>query len=51
VTPPGGATYAIDHAAYTFILDRRGRYRDHIPPGTPSGRTAEMLREALAEGR
>ena len=26
VPQPGGAGYVIDHAAFTFILDRRGRY-------------------------
>lgn len=45
--PRGSKEYVIDHAAYTFILDREGRYRSFIPPGTPSGRTAEMLREAI----
>jgi len=49
VTPPGSSTYVIDHAAFTFILDRRGKYLSFIPPGTPSGRTAEMLREAISE--
>ena len=46
--PRGAKEYVIDHAAYTFILDRQGHYRAFIPPGTPSGRTAEMLREELA---
>lgn len=46
VPRPGGG-YDIEHAAYTFILDREGRYRDYIPPGTPAGRTEQMLREAL----
>jgi cytochrome oxidase Cu insertion factor (SCO1/SenC/PrrC family) len=42
--------YEIEHAAFTFILDRDGRYVDYIPPGTPAGRTEQMLREALENG-
>lgn len=45
---PGGG-YAIDHAAFTFVLDREGRYVAFVPPGTPAGRTREMLREAVEE--
>ena len=43
--------YAIEHAAYTYVLDRKGRFREAIPPGTPSGRMAEVFREALAADR
>ena len=43
--------YAIEHAAYTYVLDRKGRFREAIPPGTPSGRMAEVFREALAPDR
>jgi protein SCO1/2 len=45
----GTGTYAIDHTAYTFLLDREGRFVILFPPGTESGRMAEMLREQLAE--
>lgn len=44
---PGTKTYAIDHTAYTFLLDRRGRFVILFPPGTPAGRIAFMLREQL----
>ena len=27
--------YLIDHAAYTFLLDRSGKYVMFFPPGTP----------------
>jgi cytochrome oxidase Cu insertion factor (SCO1/SenC/PrrC family) len=45
---PGTETYVIDHTAYTFLLDRDGRFVSLFPPGTPSERMAVMLREQLA---
>jgi cytochrome oxidase Cu insertion factor (SCO1/SenC/PrrC family) len=39
--------YSVEHAAYTYVIDRRGRFREAIPPGTPSRRMAEVFREAL----
>lgn len=45
VQMPGAKTYAIDHTAYTFLLDRDGKFVILFPPGTESGRMAEMLRE------
>lgn len=48
VTPPGSKTYVIDHTAYTFLLDREGRFVSLFPPGTPPARMAVMLREHLA---
>jgi protein SCO1/2 len=44
---PGSRTYAIDHTAYTFLLDREGRFASLFPPGTPAGRMAVMVREQL----
>ena len=44
---PGTTTYTIDHAAFTFVLDREGRYVAFLPPGTPPERMAVMLREQL----
>ena len=44
----GTKTYAIDHTAYTFLLDREGRFVILFPPGTEAGRMVEMLREQLA---
>jgi cytochrome oxidase Cu insertion factor (SCO1/SenC/PrrC family) len=46
VPRPGGG-YDMEHAAFTFVLDREGRYADYLPPGTPAGRTTEVLREAI----
>ena len=45
---PGTKTYVIDHTAYTFLLDREGRFVSLFPPATPPGRMAVMLREQLA---
>jgi protein SCO1/2 len=44
----GAGGYTIDHTAYTFLLDREGRFVILFPPGTPPGRMLEMLREQLA---
>jgi protein SCO1/2 len=46
--PAKGGGYAIDHTAYTFLLDREGRFVILFPPGTPAERMLEMLREHLA---
>lgn len=46
---PGTSTYAIDHTAYTFLLDREGRFVILFPPGTPPERMVFMLREQLGE--
>jgi protein SCO1/2 len=43
----GGQTYVIDHTAYTFLLDRDGKFVMLFPPGTPPERMIEMLREHL----
>jgi len=48
VPMPGTKTYLIDHTAYTFLLDREGRFVSLFPPGTPPARMAVMLREHLA---
>jgi len=48
VPMPGTKTYLIDHTAYTFLLDREGRFVSLFPPGTPPARMAVMLREQLA---
>lgn len=44
---PGTSTYTIDHAAFTFLLNRDGKYSGLFPPGTPVERMAVMLREQL----
>lgn len=39
--------YLIEHTAYTFLLDREGKYVAFLPPGTPAERIAAMVREQL----
>lgn len=46
---PGRDTYTIDHTAYTFLLDRAGKFVILFPPGTPPERMVEMLRETLPQ--
>lgn len=48
VTPPNSKTYFIDHAAFTFLLDRNGKYVLFFPPGTTPDRMAVMVREQLS---
>jgi protein SCO1/2 len=45
--PDGRGSYAIDHAAFTFLLDRNGRYVGFFPPGTKPERMAAMVGESL----
>lgn len=40
--------YLIDHSAFTFLLDRNGKYQMFFPPGTPPERMVVMVREQLA---
>jgi cytochrome oxidase Cu insertion factor (SCO1/SenC/PrrC family) len=47
--PDGRGGYTIAHAAFTFVLGRDGRYREFVPPGTPPGRIAAVIEEALDE--
>ncbi len=42
-----GGPYLIDHAAFTFLIDRNGQYVAFFPPGTKADRMAVMVREAL----
>ena len=49
VQQPGTSTYTIEHTAYTFLLDREGRFVTLFPPGTPAERMVLMLREVLEE--
>lgn len=48
VTPPDSKTYFINHAAYTFLLDRQGKYVLFFPPGTTPTRMTAMVRDELA---
>ena len=43
----GGAGYTVDHSAQVFVLDRAGRMRLLIAPGTPPAAIASDLRVLL----
>ena len=45
----GADFYLIDHSAFTFLLDRNGKYMLFFPPGTPPERMAMMVREQLGK--
>lgn len=45
--PLAGGGYTIDHTAYTFLLNRRGKFVTLFPPGTPPERMVEILREQI----
>ena len=49
--PRARGGYDIEHAAFTYVLDRDGHYADYLPPGTPAGRTTEVIREAIEATR
>ena len=36
--------YGIEHAAFTYLMDRQGRYLGYFPPGTPAARMVEVMR-------
>ena len=39
--------YGIDHAAFTYLMDREGKYLGYFPPGTSASRIAEVIRPHL----
>jgi protein SCO1/2 len=43
-----GNQYVIDHTAFTYIMNRAGKYLAFFPPGTSPERMEVMVREALA---
>ena len=42
-----GGDYGIEHAAFTYLMDRNGRYLGYFPPGTSASRIAEVIRPHL----
>jgi cytochrome oxidase Cu insertion factor (SCO1/SenC/PrrC family) len=49
VTPEKSSTYLINHAAFTFLIGRDGKYVLFFPPNTPPERMAEMVKEQLSK--
>lgn len=48
VQPSGGRPYLLDHTAFTYLIDREGRYLAYFRPGTSGERMAELVREVLS---
>jgi len=44
---PTAGFYTIDHAAFTFLLGRDGKYIGYFPPGTPPERMAALIRDEM----
>ena len=49
--PRARGGYDLEHAAFTFVLDRDGHYAEYLPPATPAGRTEQVLRDVLEATR
>ena len=49
VSSAGSSTYYVDHTAFIYLLDRKGKYVSFFPPGTTPERMAVMVRELLAQ--
>ena len=45
--PMGNGQYLTDHSAYTFVIDREGRYSGLFPPGTSAERMIEVVSPLL----
>ena len=43
----GASEYTIDHSAFTYLIDREGKYVGIYPPGTHYDRLARMLRDEI----
>ena len=39
----GASGYTIDHSAFTYVIDREGKYMGFVPPGTPRDKIARIL--------
>jgi cytochrome oxidase Cu insertion factor (SCO1/SenC/PrrC family) len=50
VSIPGGG-YTIEHASFTFLTDRAGKYVGFFPPGTTADRMVEIIRPQLQPRR
>jgi cytochrome oxidase Cu insertion factor (SCO1/SenC/PrrC family) len=45
--PAPHGDYTIEHASFTFLMDRDGRYVGFFPPGTTADRMIEIIRPQL----
>jgi protein SCO1/2 len=46
--PTAQGDYTIEHAAFTYLMDRQGKYLGFFPPGTSAQRMLQVLRAQLA---
>jgi cytochrome oxidase Cu insertion factor (SCO1/SenC/PrrC family) len=44
-----GMPYAIDHTGFIYLIGRDGKYLGFFPPGTPSNRMVEIIRQHLPQ--
>ncbi len=44
-----GEPYAIDHTGFIYLVGRDGKYLGFFPPGTPSNRLVETIRQHLPQ--
>ena len=49
VRQKGSTHYAIDHSAFTFVIDTHGDYAGFFPPGTGPERMAAVVRALIEE--
>ena len=47
VAAQGGPGYTVDHTAFIYLMDRKGKYLGFFPPGTDATRMAELVRSHL----
>jgi protein SCO1/2 len=48
-TPGSGVGYSIDHSAFTYVMDKKGRLRELINYGTPVEDVLNDVQLLLAE--
>lgn len=41
--------YGVEHAAFTYLMDREGKYLGYFPPGTPAARMVEVIGPLLGK--
>ena len=44
-----GGDYGIEHAAFTYLMDRDGKYLGYFPPGTTAARMAQVIGPLLGK--
>lgn len=47
--PDNGTNYAVDHSAFTYVVDQQGQWREQIPHATSPDGFAKIVRSYLAQ--